>query len=105
MKAIKQVDCKYCETEYEHANHVARDRIGRAPSGKPPRMYVKAGETYSAARLRWLPRWLDWRDLCVMAELNYQDSFASVTVKHKQFRKAFWGVEGKYIVEVDYVRQ
>lgn len=68
------------------------------PSGKPPRIYCRYGEAYSAAKRRWLPRWMDWRDLCVMAELNYQNSLESVSVKHKQFRAAFYGVEMRYIV-------
>ena len=70
----------------------------RSPLAKPPRMYCKSGEALKESRRRWLPRWMDWRDYCVMTELNYQDSLPA-TVKHKQFRKAFWGVEGRYLIE------
>jgi len=60
---------------------------------KPPRIYVKPGETYKEARARWLWRFWDYKDERIMRELMLPYG----TVKSKQFHRAFYGVEMQYV--------
>jgi hypothetical protein len=63
---------------------------------KQPRLYVRSGETYQAARRRWLPKWFHYRDATIMAECMHQASVCSSYRLRQRFR-AFYGVEVKWL--------
>ena len=70
----------------------------RYPSGRPPRMHTKAGESCAAAVLRFRVRWQAWRDACVMAEAGYQSSLRT-SAKARHHFNAFYGVEAHYLAD------
>ena len=70
----------------------------RHPSCKPPRLRVGPNEDYKTAKRRHLRRWFEYRDACVMADCDYQASVCNMGRRKVHFFRAFYGVEGVYIV-------
>ena len=71
----------------------------RYPSCRAPQLRTRKDETYDAARLRFRRMWAAYRDACVINECTYQASVCT-SARQRMFFRAFYGVEGEYLIGV-----
>lgn len=72
------------------------ERFGSAKA--PRRIRGKTGEEAAETMKRWRTKWAEYHDAQIMAECAYQASFKSTPRRKVHFFRAFYGVEGHYLV-------